>query len=74
MKPYWRSGVIAPCILDLGTRWWWMMNTVAKRIPYPFRESKPGREDSSLVTILTELSPLAQNFHEILLGLSNQGK
>jgi hypothetical protein len=31
MKTYWRSGDIAPQILDLGTRWW----IVASFKPHP---------------------------------------
>jgi hypothetical protein len=26
MKAYWRSGGITPCILDLGTRWRWVVS------------------------------------------------
>jgi hypothetical protein len=26
MEAYWRSGCIAPCILDLGTRWRWVIS------------------------------------------------
>jgi hypothetical protein len=34
MKTYWRSEDIAPRILDLGTRWWWVVSyTPRERAP-----------------------------------------
>jgi hypothetical protein len=40
MKIYWGSGGIAPCILDLGTRWRWVVNFT----PWPLypRERAPS--------------------------------
>jgi hypothetical protein len=34
MKAYWGSGGTAPCILELGTRWRWMVS-FTRRPPYP---------------------------------------
>jgi len=38
MKAYWRSGNTAPRILDLGTRWWWVVNFTPRPL-YPQRKS-----------------------------------
>jgi hypothetical protein len=40
MKTYWRSGGIAPRILDLGTRWRWVVSFTPRPL-YP-RERAPG--------------------------------
>jgi hypothetical protein len=52
MKTYWGSGGIAPCILDLDTRWRWVVSftprplypqgkMVKRKIPSPHWESNP---------------------------------
>jgi hypothetical protein len=40
MKMYWRSGGITPCILDLSTRWRWVVSFMPQPL-YP-RERVPG--------------------------------
>jgi hypothetical protein len=39
MKAYWRSGGIAPCILDLGTRWRWVVSFTARPLYPPEKET-----------------------------------
>jgi hypothetical protein len=38
MKTYWGNGCIAPCILDLGTRWRWVVSFTPRPL-YPKKKS-----------------------------------
>jgi len=40
MKAYWESGGIFPCVLDIGTRWRWVVSFTPPSL-YP-RERAPG--------------------------------
>jgi hypothetical protein len=54
MKAYWKSGGIAPRILDLGTRWRWVVSFIlrplhpqVKRPWYPLDVGLGGHQSSS---------------------------
>jgi hypothetical protein len=64
MKAYWGIEVIAPRILDLGTRWRWVVSFTT-RLLYPQSRSERGEEKNSQLSPKLEppiIQPVAQHY------------